>query len=134
MPYPYSDRSEEKLATCDDRLQRVFRSAAQFYDITILEGHRTTRRQRQLYMAGKSKLDGITHKSKHQSEPGAAVDAAPYPIDWQDTERFYQFGFFIVGLARSLGIHIRWGGDWDGDGDITDQQFNDLVHFEVVDD
>jgi peptidoglycan L-alanyl-D-glutamate endopeptidase CwlK len=27
---------------------------------------------------------------------------------------------------------VRFGGDWDGDKDITDQKFNDLVHFELI--
>lgn len=132
--YPYSSKSESRLASADERLQKVFKAAAQFYNITIIEGHRSDRRQRQLHMSGKSKLDGINQKSKHQSDPSLAIDAAPYPIDWQDVERFYQFGFFIVGLGASLGVKIRWGGDWDGDGDIRDQRFNDLVHFELAED
>lgn len=29
-------------------------------------------------------------------------------------------------------VYLRWGGNWDGDGEIiTDQKFNDLVHFEL---
>lgn len=32
-----------------------------------------------------------------------------------------------------LGIDIRWGGNWDMDGEpVTDQNFQDLVHFELV--
>lgn len=133
MKYPYSSRSQSRLASCDPRLQQVFARAADFWDIQIIEGHRSTRRQRQLFMAGKSKIDGVTRKGKHNHEPSLAVDAAPYPIDWEDTERFYQFGWGIVGLAASMGIKLRWGGDWDGDGETADQTFNDLVHFEVVD-
>jgi hypothetical protein len=34
-------------------------------------------------------------------------------------------------IAQEEGFHIRWGGDWDGDGDLTDQQFDDLFHIEV---
>lgn len=131
--YPYSESSRKKLESCDPRLQRVFEEAAKFWDITIIEGHRSTRRQRNLFMAGKSKLDGVNRRSKHNEEPSLAVDAAPAPIDWNDTERFYQFGWGIVGLARHLGVTLRWGGDWDSDGETKDQRFNDLVHFEVVD-
>jgi peptidoglycan LD-endopeptidase CwlK len=32
-----------------------------------------------------------------------------------------------------MGIEIRWGGDWDGDGDLSDHKFNDLPHFELID-
>jgi peptidoglycan L-alanyl-D-glutamate endopeptidase CwlK len=48
------------------------------------------------------------------------VDVAPYPIDWEDYEKFYWFGGYI-----------RWGGDWDGDGDFKDQTLVDLVHWEI---
>ncbi len=27
---------------------------------------------------------------------------------------------------------IRYGGDWDRDFDITDNKFQDLVHFELI--
>jgi peptidoglycan L-alanyl-D-glutamate endopeptidase CwlK len=32
-----------------------------------------------------------------------------------------------------MGIKIRWGGDWDSDGDINDNRFDDLVHVEIKD-
>jgi hypothetical protein len=133
MSNPYSAKSQAKLDSADERLQQVFKEAARWWNVTIIEGHRSTRRQRQLYMAGKSKLDGVTKRSNHNHEPSRAVDAAPYPIDWQDTDRFYRFGFYVLGLAAAMGVKLRWGGDWDSDGDTTDQTFNDLVHFEVVD-
>ena len=38
-----------------------------------------------------------------------------------------------MGRAVELGIRLRWGGDWDGDNELRDQTFNDLVHFEVID-
>ena len=39
----------------------------------------------------------------------------------------------IMALAAVNRVHLRWGGDWDEDGEpITDQTFNDLVHFEIV--
>jgi peptidoglycan L-alanyl-D-glutamate endopeptidase CwlK len=105
------------------------------WDLTVIEGHRTMRRQKQLYITGKSKLDGQPgRRGKHMSEPSKAVDMAPYPIDWQDTDRFYEFGEYVRGVADALDIPIRWGGDWDGDTDKTDQTFNDLVHFELLED
>jgi peptidoglycan L-alanyl-D-glutamate endopeptidase CwlK len=133
MKYPYSASSAEKLGTCDPRLQRVFLRAADFWDITIMEGHRSVERQKALFRTGASKIDGVRRKGNHNYSPSRAVDAAPLPLDWRDTQRFYQFGWAIVGLARSMGVMLRWGGDWDSDGDTSDQVFNDLVHFEVVD-
>ena len=43
---------------------------------------------------------------------------------------FYYFGGYVLGTAQEMGIDIRWGGDWDGDRSISDQTFDDLVHFE----
>ena len=46
--------------------------------------------------------------------------------------RFYDFGGYVVGAAYRLGIPLRWGGDWDRDHDVfDDQRFQDLVHFEI---
>lgn len=69
--------------------------------------------------------------SKHLALPSRAVDVAPYPINWGDKKRFYHFAGYVQGLAAQLGISLRWGGDWDGDNDLNDQTFFDLVHFEL---
>ena len=60
-----------------------------------------------------------------------ALDVCPYPIDWNDKDRFYNFAGLVKGIAISMDIKIRWGGDWDGDNDLKDQTFFDLPHFEL---
>ena len=68
---------------------------------------------------------------------------APYPVIWPDQQptielqiaamkRFVYFAGYVKRVADDLGIAIRWGGDWDGDGDFSDQTFHDLPHFELV--
>lgn len=47
--------------------------------------------------------------------------------------RWYYMGGYVAGVADQLGTPVRWGGDWDGDEDFSDQTFDDLVHFELVD-
>jgi len=66
------------------------------------------------------------------ASPARAVDVVPYPIDWDDREGFYAFGGFVKGVASQKGIKIRWGGDWDSDNDLHDQNFIDLPHFELA--
>jgi hypothetical protein len=61
-----------------------------------------------------------------------AVDVAPYPIDWEDTKRFYHFAGFVQATAKQLNIPIIWGGDWNNNNNFKDQTFNDLVHFELI--
>ena len=62
----------------------------------------------------------------------APVDVVAYPIDWNDRERQTLFAGYVLGLAKSMGITLRWGGDWDRDTDVQDNKFDDLMHFELV--
>ena len=41
------------------------------------------------------------------------------------------FAGFVKGIALMLGIPIRWGGDWNGNNDLKDNNFDDLPHFEL---
>ena len=127
----FSQRSKDRLDTCHPDLRKVFNEVIKHVDCTILEGVRTLDRQKELVRTGKSK----TLKSKHL--PGSdglsrAVDVAPYPIDWNNKERFYIFAGFVKGIAAEMGIKIRMGADWDGDFTTRDQTFHDLPHFELL--
>lgn len=134
--YKFSKTSKERLETCHHDLQTLFNEVIKYIDCSIICGYRSREEQEKAVLDGKSK----THfpRSKHNSEPSMAVDVAPYPIDWSDNVRFYQFGGFVSGVATILKIQgkikhsVRWGGDWDGDNDFKDQNFNDLVHFELI--
>ena len=128
MPH-FSDRSLERLATCHDNLQLLFREVVKHFDCTILQGHRGEDEQNEYFRTGRSKLQ--YPNSKHNQLPSLAVDVAPYPIDWSDTDRFYFFAGYVKGIADRMGISIRWGGDWDGDTQVRDQTFMDLPHFEL---
>lgn len=126
----FGERSLKVLKTCDPRLQTVLNRAIKLMDITILEGHRDNDRQNQLLDMGLTKLKGGL--SKHNLEPSKAVDAAPYPINWEDKERFAYMAGLIKGIGSEMGVKIRWGGDWDSDGELSDNRFNDLPHFEIT--
>ena len=129
--YKYSERSRGKLRTCHLDLQQVFFQVVRRFDCTILCGHRGKEMQNALFREGKSKVKWP--KSKHNIAPlSSAVDVAPYPIDWGDLNRFRYFAGYVLGIAHSLGIRLRWGGDWDSDTEVKDNRFNDLGHFEVV--
>ena len=49
----------------------------------------------------------------------------------KDLAIWYGFGFYVLATGRSMGINIRWGGDWNSDFRINDQTFDDLCHFEL---
>ena len=128
--YKFGARSKKNLGEAHQDLQRLFNEVIKVVDCAVIEGHRPKSEQDRAYLSGKSKLK--FPRSKHNSMPSQAVDVVPWPLNWRDTKRFYEFGELVVGIASEMNIGIRWGGDWDGDGDYRDQSFNDLVHFELA--
>ena len=128
MPY-FGTRSKQRLATCDERLQKVFNEVIKYVDCSVLEGHRSQERQDKLYEEGKTKLK--FPNGRHNMAPSNAVDVTPYPVDWDDRERQTLFAGFVLGIARSMGVRLRWGGDWDMDFQVLDNRFDDFPHFEI---
>lgn len=126
----YSKKSQKKLDTCHPDLQTLFTEVIKYVDCTILDGNRNKTRQNFLYNMGRSRV--MYPDSKHNESPSSAIDAVPYPINWNDLSRFYYFGGIVMGIAFKMGIPIRWGGDWDRDMEVKDQNFNDLPHFELL--
>ena len=127
----FGKTSKERLASCDKRLQRVFNEVIKYVDCSVLEGHRNEERQNKLFDEGKSKVK--YPRGRHNSYPSHAADVTPYPVDWDDRERQTLFAGFVLGIARSMDIRLRWGGDWDLDFKVMDNRFDDFPHFEIID-
>ena len=123
----FGKRSRERLKGVDPKLVNVLNEVVKHFDITVIEGLRSQERQNELVAQGKSK----TKYGKHTQ--GKAVDIAPYPIDWECRDDFHYLGGFVRGIATSMGVKVRWGGDWDSDYTTKDNSFDDLVHFEILD-
>jgi len=122
--------SLEKLATCHPDIQRVMNEVIKIYDITVLEGARDISTQRDYIARGVSK----TLNSKHlvQSDGYShAIDVMPYPVDWGDKPSHFFMAGLIMGVAKQLGVNLRWGHDWDGDMNFYNQSFMDTPHFEL---
>jgi peptidoglycan L-alanyl-D-glutamate endopeptidase CwlK len=133
MPY-FSESSLEKLSTVHSDLITLFTQVVKDFDCTVISGLRTLEEQQALYAKGRSEpgeivtnCDGVNRRSNHQS--GNAVDVVPYPIDWSDTKRMREFGWYVLGVANTLkrqGVmshNVMWGGQWT--------RFPDLPHFEL---
>ena len=133
----FGRRSKENLNSCHQDIIKIMEEAIKYYDFSVLEGHRSVERQLMLYTEGKSKIDGVKKKGKHNYNPSLAVDVVPYPVDWEDSNRFHFLAGLIFGIAERLRAEgkiehrVRWGGDWDKDMDFQDQTFNDYPHFEL---
>lgn len=129
-----------RLRGCDDRLIRLFTEVIKHYDCTILEGSRTIEQQRANVLSGVSQTMDSKHLTSPEHPKSRAVDVAPYPVAWPDSRlptyakdlgRWYRFIGYVEGIAQSMGIRIRSGADWDMDGDIRNNRFDDLPHWEV---
>jgi len=130
----FGTRSSTNLAQAHPELQRLFNEVIKHYDCSVICGHRGEEEQNTAYAEGRSKLK--FPESKHNKTPSLAVDVVPYftnppHIRWPDKDKFYEFGGFVQGVAKVLGINIRWGGNWDMDDELKDQTFFDLPHFEI---
>jgi len=123
----FSKASAAKLATCHPDLQKIFNDIIQTRDCTIICGARTLEEQQKAFTGGFSKIDGIKNKSMHQVSPerplSLAVDALPYPINWEDKKGHEDFARAVKATAEHHKIKIVWGGDW--------QNFKDRPHFEL---
>lgn len=131
----FGARSKERLAGCDPRLQVVLKEAIKYVDFSIVWGHRGQESQDQAYAAGNSGKKWP--QSKHNKLPSLAVDFAPYPKVYSETDKVAEAAEFsfvagvIVGVAHTLGIKLRWGGDWNSNLDTTDQKLQDWGHLEL---
>jgi len=124
-----SKSSEEKLQTCNEKLQELVRTYIKYGDVKIgiSCGTRTLEAQQEAYKNKKSQLDGINKKSKHQSHPSKAFDFFVLNDDksanWNDVSKYKYVAFYFKSIAKAKNIDIIWGGDF--------KSFKDYVHIEL---
>ena len=111
--YRFGKRSNQRLSECHTDLQRLMNHAiaSSPFDLTILCGHRNEVDQNEAYRKEHSKLK--YPKSKHNKTPSLAVDVAPYPIDWNNIQRFKEMVAHIKESASELDIDVTFGADWN---------------------
>jgi len=127
--YKFGKSSLKNLRSCHLDLQKVLHRAIEIIDFSVIQGERNEEDQNRAYTQGRSKLK--YPQSKHNNHPSLAVDIVPYPIDWNDRERFCLLAGVIKGVANTLNVDIRWGGDFNGNNIISDETFIDMPHFEL---
>lgn len=125
----FSDKSRGLLSGCDQRLQDICCRAIEIMDFTVITGYRNKEDQDRAVAEGNSKLSWP--QGKHNQFPSQAVDLAPYPVDFNDTSRFYVLAGIMLGVANAKNVKLRWGGNWNDDFNLRSNKFNDLGHFEI---
>lgn len=148
--YFFGRESLKKMLELDGRLTKAlyFLIARTDIDVTVLETKRTEARQRELVTQGFSR----SLRSKHLAQPySLAVDIAPllinekgsHYIPWENTKQNRRYWYYISGIMRcateqvllsekSSNYKFRWGGDFNGNSDLNDDDFLDLAHWEIV--
>lgn len=121
----FSRKSLRELETCDPMLQYLFKEVVKHFDCSVIEGKRSLEDQQELLNEGATKTLDSAHLT------GRAVDVYPYPVDFEDRDRWHYFGGYVLGTAKQFGIDVIWGGDWDNDTKTKDNTFDDLMHFEL---
>jgi peptidoglycan L-alanyl-D-glutamate endopeptidase CwlK len=135
-------QSKENLKGVDPYLIAVVVNAIRIssVDFTVREGLRSIERQKQLYAQGRTVLGNIvtwTLKSKHID--GEAVDLYPF-VDGkvlvddsiETKKKFVLIRNAMFNSATLIGVKIRWGRDWDSDGNYEEKGEYDGPHFELV--
>ena len=141
MKYSFGKRSTQIKDTISLNLELVFDEALEtdLIDIVLIEGRRDRARQDKFFYGVPQRSKLPWPKSKHNvlnpEDFAHAVDAAPY-VNGKASDNFYHCCFLagvILAIGARLHIPIRWGGNWDKDGEpITDQTFQDLWHYEEI--
>ena len=127
MTYALGKRSLERLVGVHPDLVRVVKRAIELtdHDFSVIEGLRTIETQRAYVAKGASK----TMNSRHLT--GHAVDLYPVgrPTPW---DKCPVVAAAMLAAAVELDVAIRWGGDWNMNGDSRDEKFYDGPHFELL--
>lgn len=94
----------------------------------VIEAMRSEARQRELYEQGRTLL-----KTGSKHAEGLAVDIVHGKFFWSLSEgEWAAIGMLGMTLAHEMKLPMRWGGDWDLDGDIRDQKLFDPAHWELI--
>jgi len=125
--FTFSQSSRTNRVGIDPRLIEISDRAIQIsiidFGIPSTGGYRTVKQQAELYTAGKSKADGRTFFSRHQT--GRALDVYAYvdgKASWEK-EHLAIVACAMLQAANELGHKLDWGGLWTG--------FPDFPHFQL---
>ncbi len=126
--FKFSKRSLNNLKGVHPDLVKVTKRALELteIDFVVICGLRTKAQQQHLFAIGATRTTNSRHLTGH------AVDFAPYPIDWRALDKFKKISDAFMQASEELNIPIRWGGDWDMDGDSKDERFYDSGHIELL--
>ena len=137
----FGERSLKALEDVHPDLIKVLELALDTceHDFFVNEGVRTEQRQRELYAQGRTKPGNkvtwtlvSNHFKNAKTKKGHAVDIYKHPFDNKQTPAVSKaIAKAVLQAADKLDIPVRWGGDWDMDGNFFERGESDSPHFEL---
>lgn len=160
MSFVLSQRSLNNLDGVDESLVKIVKRAIQIseQDFMVIEGVRSREQCMINYGKGRTAAQltakGIPAKYAKPSDNkvtwlnnpfaskhcfGLAVDICPYPVDWSDLKKFDKIAKAMFTAHKQLiaeaqineDVDLRWGADWDNDGNKRERGESDSPHFEI---
>lgn len=156
----FSKTSQERKATCCMELQLIADDAIEVIDFSFIEGARDKDTQDRYYRTGVSTVQwpNSKHNITEDQPLSLAMDLWPYipgfgalsghpdqvkeimaktgrskaEVNSFIRKAFAKLAGVVIACAHGRGYKIRWGGDWNGNGNMLDQRFHDLPHFEYA--
>lgn len=123
----FSKASLASIKKLHPLLRGVVEEAIKEIDFKVLDATRGRAAQTKAFLQGTSKAK--FGQSAHNYIPAIAVDLFPAPYDWENRQAFINLSKVILRIAKARGVPLRWGGDWNMDGNLSDGW--DMPHFEL---
>lgn len=117
-----SAASQRRLDGAHPLLKKLFTEVAKEANITVLDSQRGRAAQEKAFALGHSRAH--FGQSAHNWSPAIALDVCPYPINWNNLQRFRDLAAIVKAKAKTLKVPIQWGGDWSG--------LVDMPHYELT--
>lgn len=131
----FTEKEKQRLELINPNLQKVILKAAEKVSLFVVCGHRDQHDQDLAFAQGFSKVKFPNSKHNKSVYPGYrsdAVDLCPYPIDWNDDRKFIDIYQAMREASTELNIKVRFGADFNGDGNLTNDKFSDKPHYELA--
>ncbi len=126
--------STARLKLAHPLLQKIMNEAIKRYSFTVMQSQRGRAAQEEAFRHGYSHVH--FGDSAHNWMPSVALDLAPLPISWEKSVKNYDRWRVlqiehIKPIAALFKIPIRQGIDWNRNGNLTDDKWDDLPHVEL---
>ena len=157
--HKFGAKSLKVYNTLDDDLKTVLDWGIKYcrVDFSLVDGHRPPSKQFEYFKKGRkniggqwlvtnkkwviTNIDGYKIKGKHNYDPSRAVDVAAFvpnkpQLTWDAIHLTY-IGASLIMISEllyedgTIEHQLRWGGNWDRDGDLSDNTLYDRPHLEL---